>query len=122
MARAGIFFRELVTEIVPAQLFGDGQRGAAAGKGIEHGFARLGARENNAAQQLLRHLAAVPTLAFLERAVDAGEVPGPSGLGRENLRPEAVSPGLRKSRSFREGPSGVSSSGLAISPVSPDWL
>src|SRR5690606_865948 len=58
---------------------GRGQGGAAAGEGVEHQVILRGAGPDDPAEDLLGHLAAVPSGAFLEGPADAGDVPGVGG-------------------------------------------
>src|SRR5579859_1141737 len=68
--------RQVVADPLPAELLRDDQSRTASCKRVEHDFAWVTACADNAAQQLLGHLTAVPARALLERTADPTEVPG----------------------------------------------
>ena len=105
LGSVGVFGGELEAEVAAAELAGDGQRCAAAGEGVEHEVAGVRASADDAAQDLLGHLAAVPACAFLEGAADAGDAPGVAvGLEAVGHVLRAENPGVVGQATLGVGP------------------
>jgi len=67
--------RHLEAKPSPPQLLGDSQGGATARKRVQNQLAGPGTGPDDAGQQLLRHLAAVPTDTFPKRPTNTWKVP-----------------------------------------------
>ena len=70
-----IILRQFEANEAAPQFFCHGERGAAAAERFKNGVARIGRDFDDSAEQLLGHLAAVPSRTLLERAADSREIP-----------------------------------------------